>query len=448
MTKNITIYFLWVLLLVAKGWTAPLDSKMEEWFNKMNIASNTTSSDYLNSRLGVHFLGGSGVVRSNVYDINPAHLSLPTFSAGCGGIDYTLGALNIASKEEIKKSLKSIASNGVGYAFLLGIETVAPVVASTIKEIQTWANQLNAININSCQISSSLVQGMWPKTQGASEFICAHASTKSPIFDDHIQARHGCRDDKKKEDAAIKKVKENKNFLAGEYNVAWTTLQGSGVDKVTKNLFLNLTGTIVVKKGGAITYFPKLEETLEILQNGGVLKNAYQIAENELDITQADLTIPVEHSWTSKVKAILNSLREKILEEAQHGESTPLTEVEKSLLQTTRFPIGSLLSLMGQWAGNATEMVSLNECAHLIAFERTASFVDEIITQILGHAEAIRLIQIDGASLDKYIKQLGDASRKIHDLETKNFQHISEKHQVIEHLINFDKNLRDKERGV
>ena len=103
-----------------------LDAKIDYFFENFNVASNITSSEYIDSNLGVNFLGSSGAVRTNVYDVNPIHIQLPSFSAGCSGIDFTLGGINIASKEEMKEALKSIASNGIAYAFLLGVETVSP----------------------------------------------------------------------------------------------------------------------------------------------------------------------------------------------------------------------------------------------------------------------------------------------------------------------------------
>lgn len=427
--------------------SASLDDKMGEWFDKMNTVSNTSSSEYLNSQLGVNFLGGRGSVRTTVEDINPIHISLPTFSAGCGGIDYTLGAINIASKDEIKKALKSIASNGVGYAFLLGIETVSPLIASTMKEIQTWANQLNSININSCEIASGLVQGMWPKTQGASDYICAHAATTSPLFDDLIQAKHGCRDDRKKETAALKRAKKNEDFLAGDYNVAWVALQKMSLDNETKQLFINLTGTIVVKDGKIKIFPPKLVDVLSVLELGGKIPKAYKISKNGLDIEEADLSIPIEKSWKSRVYKTLLSIQSKILNESK-GESVSLNEEEKNFLQYTHFPIGSLLSLMGQWAGRASEVISLDECAELIAFENTTKLLVNIISLINQRAESLRAIQVDGESLDQYIKQLQQVLKEIRHLQNENFHKVSQKHQMIDYLLNFDKRLKEKERGL
>jgi len=424
-----------------------LEKKIGEWFDKMHIVSNNTSSDSINSQLGVHYLGGHGVVRTTVEDVNPIHVSLPTFSAGCGGIDYTLGAINIASKSEMKKALKSIATNGASYAFMLGIETVSPIISSVMKDIQTWANQLNAININSCELGSALVQGLWPKSETATQYICSHAATTSPIFDDLIQAKHGCRDDHKKQSAAINKAKENSDFLAGDYNVAWIALEKVKVDPLTKQLFLNLTGTIVVKNGSISIFPPKVEEVMHVLQYGGLLKESYTIGKNNLDISLTDLNVTPDKSWKHRIHKTLCTLQEKILNEAKHNSSS-LTDDEKSLLQLSHFPIGSLLSLMGQWGGRASSVISLDECANLIAFEKVSQLVTNFVQILNQRAESLRAIQVDGSSLDRYIDQLHEVAQVVNNLQQQNFQKVTQKYQMIEYLLNFDKQLRDRDRGV
>ncbi|MCK4934640.1 MAG: conjugal transfer protein TraH, partial [Simkaniaceae bacterium] len=72
--------------------SSSLNKKMGEWFDNVNTTANISSPEMINSQLGVHFLGGGATSRANVYDINPIHVSTPKISAGCGGIDFTLGA--------------------------------------------------------------------------------------------------------------------------------------------------------------------------------------------------------------------------------------------------------------------------------------------------------------------------------------------------------------------
>ncbi len=432
-----------------------LDKRIDQFFQNFNVASNVTSSEYLNSNLGVNFLGSSGAVRANVYDVNPIHVQLPNFTAGCGGIDFTLGGINIASRDEMKKALKSIATNGIAYAFLLGVETVSPVVSSTMKQIQTWANQLNAININSCEIATSLVQGAWPKTQRASSYICEHAGSGTPLFRDLIEARHGCREAPKR-DATFAQVKgSNLDMFVGDYNIAWKALSQMSLDEETKNLFMNITGTIVVKeisKDGQVeksvqVYPPMYKKALELLRFGGSMAKAYKIDKNEIDVKISEsLKIQTESAWKNRIFKLLKQIQEKILNENKERNQT-LTDEERNLINTTHFPMGSLLSLMTQYNGKGA-IISIDRYSDLIAFERVLKFAEEVARDTLNKAEALRAAQVSGYELDEYIKQVHDVLKDLQVLTMENYQKISAEQQTIDYLINIDRTLREKERGV
>lgn len=427
---------------------ATLEEKISSFFDKYNVSSNSSSPELIHSELGVHYLGGGATTRTNVVDISPIHVGMPKFSAGCGGIDYTLGGINIASKEEMKNALKSIASNGVGYAFLLGIETVSPIVASTMKQIQTWANQLNAININSCEIASSLVQGAWPKTATASSYICEHAATTNPLFKDLIEAKHGCRDDPDKKKAAYQRViNQDKDVFVGNYNVAWKVLEKSSLDEEMKTLFLNITGTIVVKGEKEIKVFPpQHKKATNILRLGGSIEQGYHIADNGIDIEIRPLTINPKSSWKSKIYKTLSSLQNKLLQERQ-GKGSELSESERNLITTTRFPIGSLLSLMAQYNRRGGAL-AIDRYSDLIAYERVLDFAQEIVRDTLFRAESLRSAQINGYELNEYIDQINEVLQDLKTINSENLQHISSEHQIINYLMNVDRTLREKERGV
>jgi conjugative transfer pilus assembly protein TraH len=418
-----------------------IDDQIDKFFNNFNTKANTSSPEYINSQLGVHFLGGGGAVRTGVYDVNPIHTTLPSISAGCGGIDYTLGGINIASKKEMENALKSIATNGVGYAFLLTIETVAPVVASTMKQIQTWANQLNAININSCELATNLVQGVWPKNQRASSYICEHASTNDSLFKDLIEAKHGCRDDRSKQQQVVDKIhSQNKNILVGNYNIAWKALERFNLDKDTKNLFMNITGTIVVYE---MPLDPKEPKKVSIYPP----QPGYKIADDEVGIIpDSYIEIKSDHAWRTKIYKSLQSLNDKILLERKDS-NVVLSDDEKNLLSTTHFPIGSLLALMSQYNGKGAAL-ALDRYSDLIAFERVIKFAEEIVRDTIAQAEALRSAQISGFELDEYIKQVSLVLKDLQMMNMENIQNISAEHQVIDYLLKLDRNMREKERGI
>lgn len=452
-----TFKVLSIFLFLPSALFPDFNKQINNFFETFNINRNSSSAEYINSQLGVHFLGGNGVVRTGVYDVNPIHTSLPSISAGCGGIDYALGGINIASSAEMKQALRNIASNGIAYSFLLSIETVSPVIASSMKQVQTWANQLNAININSCELGSSLVQGMWPKSQRASAYICEHGGSTQPFFKDLIDAKHGCRNDHSAHQQVIDSIhKKNSEIFVGSYNIAWKALEKFQLDVDTKNLFMNITGTIVVHDNPNETkkvsvYPPQHKKAIDLLRFGGKVKieKGYKIkvanGKETIDVEIGPIEIEEKNAWKYKVYQALLSLQEKILDERASPGAVP-SDFEKEIITTTHFPIGSLLSLMAQYNGKGS-MISLDRYSDLIAFERVIKFAEEVVRDTLRQAESLRSAQISGYELDEYIKQIHQVLRDLQDMNTENIQKISAEHQVIDYLMKIDRTMREQERG-
>ncbi len=428
--------------------------KIQEFFDQTNTPANISEGDlFYDDAIGVNFLGGSGFVRTQVSDVNPVHISLPKLNVGCGGIDYTMGALNIVSKDEMKKALMNIAKNAGTHAFLLALETTSPQTAGVMSKVQHWSNQLNAININSCEIGSSLVEGIWPRTEGTSQYICSQTGAKEGLFSGLIEARHGCRDGgNKKANAAMDRV-QKEGVLVGNYNLAWEVIKSLNIsDRNVRDLYLNISGSIV-KHEDNIEFFPsKAEAALDVLIYGGDLKDAYRfgdvLGKRSVGVDKnSSINIRAGRSEKDKIWTALHSIQEKILREGLE-KVPPLTEAEKEMIASTQFPMGSLMVLMGQWEGkNVGQHVSLHQCAEIIAFERVARYVEQIVKTLLIQTEANQSKQIEQESFEAFKKGLEQTLVRIERLKLDNYRKMSEKQNVIQFLIDIEKNLRDKPGG-
>ncbi|MBF5059070.1 conjugal transfer protein TraH [Candidatus Neptunochlamydia vexilliferae] len=428
-----------------------LSGKIQEFFDQTNTPANITEADtFYDDVIGVNFIGGSGFVRTQVSDINPVHISLPKINVGCGGIDYTMGALNIVSKEEMVKTLKNIAKNAGTHAFLLALETTSPLVAGTLAKIQHWSNQLNAININSCEIGSSLVQGIWPRSEEATRYICSQTGSKEGLFSGMIEARHGCRDRADNMTTAALNHAKKEGALIENYNLAWEVIKDLNItDPTVRNLYLNISGTIL-KQQNTLEFFPsKAEAALDVLMNGGELHNAYLFGKVERNLPMSvykNHTIQVSsgHSEKDRIWTLLRTLQSKILKEGLE-DPEPLTEKEKEMITSTQFPISSLMVLMGQWEGkNVEKHLSLRQCAEIIAFERVTNYVEEIVKTLILRTEAIQSKQIEQESFETFKKGLEQTLTRIERLKSDNYRKMSEKQKMIQFLMDIERNLRDR----
>ena len=119
-------------------------------------------------------------------------LQLPKMSAGCGGIDIFSGGFSFISSTELVNTLKAIGANAVSYGFMLAMKTMAPSVQSVMSELQNMASEVNRANINSCEMATTLVGGLWPKGEIASRHVCTSLGTSSGALKDWAAARHSC----------------------------------------------------------------------------------------------------------------------------------------------------------------------------------------------------------------------------------------------------------------
>ena len=92
-----------------------------------------------------------------------ASVSLPSFRAGCGGIDAFAGAFSFINSDQLIAFGRAVAQNAAGFAFELALETISPVIAETMAKLRALAQWVNSQNLNSCETAQALVGALWSK---------------------------------------------------------------------------------------------------------------------------------------------------------------------------------------------------------------------------------------------------------------------------------------------
>jgi len=426
------------------------ETHLEKWFDQMNIISSHNSSEAISdSALGVNFLGGSGLVQGRVFDLNPIHIQLPRFSAGCGGISYAMGAINIASGEEVVNAIKSILSNAHTYAFELALHTATPLIASISGEIQSYANSFNNTNINSCEMGRSLVNSAWPASQHTSSYICEQGGNNT-LFDGLIKRRHNCSkplDDKSNPQRGLeKKLQKETDLLLGNYNVAWKVFNKiPNLSKEEKDFLLNLTGTLIRYEGECKLFPSKGEEAWKAILHGGVLEKAYSFVPKGEDLVYAelkekDLLITAKQAWGPKLLAAMESLQRKIQRgrgEESQGSNYAFSLEEETLLQGTKMHLGTLLVLNSRKDGTS-KMVSLSQYANLEAFQRLFTFFSQALTRIREVALSLAQAQVNAEDLKNFLLELENVRNQLVEERVKVQSELNAMHQ-------FEKFLREKD---
>lgn len=453
------------------------NSKMEQAVDKFFAAANVSGGSTSFKDDGrLSLIGGSAYLRNEVSNIQPFHVSLPSISVGCGGIDFRMGALSTVSHKEMKKVLENIAKGGASELFVLALDSVSPQIAGMTAKIQHWQNQLNSININSCEIGTSLAQGMWPKGTAAKERICQQAAAKQSFFKNRIEAKHGCRDQTNEGTKKAKALAEGEGILGDNFNLAWRVIKGNGLtenqefvaDTDLHDLYLNISGTIlsnvkepskVEKKPkkkeettppqgeAAIQFFqPKAKEAMDVLMNGGILTGAYRFdPKNELTIL-TEQTITITEGKKSKLQKALKSLAAKIIEERK-GTQT-LTAEELALIQNTTFPIAKLVSVMARHNGNlAKNFLSLDQIAGQIAFDQVSSYVENVLTKLISYSKELEAKQLTNCQILPYQETLESTLQELRFEKMKNIEQSSNWQNLLQFLIDVERNLNHPSGG-
>ena len=486
-----------------------VDNFMSGVKEEMEIFQNITKpAAFFDKSLGVSFTGGSGYIRNRISNYHPIHVKLPSFNIGCDGIDYAFGGMSLISAKEFGETLVNTGKAMATHFLVLSLQSASSQVLDSINKSHMWNLGINAPNINSCEIGQSLAEGLWPRETGAHQYICSHIGAKQGFFKNMIDSRHGCS--RQGQDSRVHlNTAKSQGLLVGEYNLAYEAMKMLNIESNFYDLYLNITGTIIRKKQGQTVetyannkkelidqfeyqYLPsKIEATMRTLIYGEegtafqvepmekkqeessdkgqdfqegkddnplfyafkrkVAKTPFllgPIKNNGLEITTVKtLRSPVIGGEKAKIAAILNSILEKIIQERVDNASS-LGPAEKELIDQSRFPMDTLLNLMGQWEGkNALERVSTYEIAELLAYEKVTRYAEEVLRLMLSAAASIEAKQVSTGNAKEFQASLYKAIDYINKKSQEVYLKMTQKMEMINFLINIERNLRENPIG-
>lgn len=332
-----------MLPLIAK---ADLHDELNKFFDRVGASTNTSSAEIYQGQKAGYMTGGGISMRGQIVNSKPLSITMPSFDAGCGGIDIFSGGFTFINHQQLVETLKSIGSSASGYAFLLGLETISPQVSGVIKNLQTWSNHINALNINSCETAQVAVGSLWPKRTMASQEVCRRLGRETGRLTDYVSARHGCALEKVKQEIAATDHK-GPGFLKDEVNIAWESIQKiSSHDKELSEFFMTLMGTIIFrnsKQGSLHELKPSKindESFLQTLIEGG--KTTIYTCEDKhcLLVSEKEIDFASSKSWLGRIRDQLIQIQEKILSD------TELSETEKTLLSKSRLPLYKIVNVL------------------------------------------------------------------------------------------------------
>ena len=143
------------MTMAAPSYSSFLSDQTDKMFNE-TLSNVTTPGAYETRQRGV-LTGGQYTAHNRIRNVQLFSFSLPSISAGCGGIDIFAGSFSFINSEQLVALMRSIASNSVSYAFSVALETMSPTIKGVVDVLNDLAQKVNSSNINSCRIAQGFV---------------------------------------------------------------------------------------------------------------------------------------------------------------------------------------------------------------------------------------------------------------------------------------------------
>ncbi len=329
------------LLTVTPAASADVNSDMNQFFNKLGFASNTTQPGVWQGQAAGYAYGGSLYARTQVKNVQLISMTLPDINAGCGGIDAYLGSFSFINGEQLQRFVKQIMSNAAGYFFDLALQTTVPEIKTAKDFLQKMASDINSMNLSSCQAAQGIIGGLFPRTQVSQQKVCQDIAGESNIFADWAASRQGCTVGGKSDSVRDKASDKDKERVTKNINIMWNALSKNRMfdgNKELKEFVMTLTGSLVFGPNGEITPLSARTTDRSIIRammEGGTAK-IYHCNDSDKClkvVADTPVTISRDNAQKSQITKLLASIQNKAVSD------TPLDDKEKGFISSTTIPV-------------------------------------------------------------------------------------------------------------
>ncbi|MGT5152636.1 conjugal transfer pilus assembly protein TraH, partial [Escherichia coli] len=321
--------------------SADVNSDMNQFFNKLGFASNTTQPGVWQGQAAGYAYGGSLYARTQVKNVQLISMTLPDINAGCGGIDAYLGSFSFINGEQLQRFVKQIMSNAAGYFFDLALQTTVPEIKTAKDFVQKMASDINSMNLSSCQAAQGIIGGLFPRTQVSQQKVCQDIAGESNIFADWAASRQGCTVGGKSDSVRDKASDKDKERVTKNINIMWNALSKNRMfdgNKELKEFVMTLTGSLVFGPNGEITPLSARTTDRSIIRammEGGTAK-IYHCNDSDKClkvVADTPVTISRDNALKSQITKLLASIQNKAVSD------TPLDDKEKGFISSTTIPV-------------------------------------------------------------------------------------------------------------
>lgn len=374
------ILTLMVMCLCTQAALGDVQGDLSGFFDSLGFSGNVSKANAWEAQEAGYYSGGSLFLRNQVKNVQLVHLDLPSFRAGCGGIDAYLGGFSYLGDSLIDLS-KQIMSNAAAYSFDLALETTVPEIKHVKDYLQGLEQKINDTNINSCETAEDLVGGVWPKARASQQQVCQDLGTNSGLFSDWSKARQGCTTDGDYDSVMQKAASdpEYKDSVIMNKNLVWDALKKQDFladDSELAELVMSLTGTIIFDEKGDADEVASLIDSQSLtkaLLHGGET-TIWKCADTNacLSVSQGEITIDETEALVGQVSQTITELIDAVQND------TPLSDAQKGFVNSTSVPIVKFITVMSS-DRLGIQAMDLTEYSEWIAEDLLEQYLSELL---------------------------------------------------------------------
>lgn len=426
---------------------ADVGSQMDDFWTDLGAAANVTGPTAFDGQRAGYYSLGNVFYRSRQETVQLATLNLPSYSAGCGGIDFFAGSFSFVNSDQLVALGKAIANNAAAFAFQIALETVSPVIAEKISELNDLAQKINQASINSCETAQALVGSAWPRADRASKVICEQIGASSGIFSDYAAARHGCGSEGQRSTVLSGASGPEADLIPINTNLTWNGLMAHptfAADTEFAEFLMTIAGTQIMTSGPSDTAPGQHRVLPSKVVDEGVI--ATLLDGGDLEIHRCDETVKclnptafgkiVTITETRALRQRIETLLDEMLTKVRLDE--PLTPEMIDFLNVASIPIYKMLNVYSAYNGVFASS-TIPQYAEIIALDFVYLLLDDALEQV---EQASQRVQAGEAHmLDQWRRNLVESRRALREHKMLSADHLNvvfaavERVQLIESLL-------------
>lgn len=429
--------------------SAGVEGEMSSFMSEMGVAANVTGPSAYRGQSAGYYSMGSVWSRFPQKSIQPFNLQLPHARAGCGGIDLFSGSFSFINTAELVAMMKATANNALGFAFKLAIDTISPEIGKVMDELAQKVQQMNQMNIASCETAQALVGGLWPTSDTASSVVCEAIANSQGAVADWARARQQCNNGGQRESLKAANSDPAMGELAGmPNNYTWKALSRKygGFDTQFREFLMTLVGTVIYDPAGndgkpRVQFIGPADAALISAMLDGTASNPHKVLSCGSDAacmrpTEAQMVIGPNAAIKARVRTLIESMARKV-----RDPGAALTPAEIQLLGMASVPVYKIItvSAAAEFGISAQELNDLSEIVAVdLVTTMTMRFIDMAVNARSDFNGA------DAHSLREWREGLYETRRNFLGIAARTSQRFDQTFALIQRTQMLEKTLRSQ----